>query len=291
MKIDPLHPSFAACVLDIDLSMVTKSSGSQEIIQAFEQYGLLVFPNQSLTSEGQLRFAKLFGELESFPEATMQKDSEKVYNVSNIDASGNIPTVDDIQILNLKGTQLWHTDSSYRHIPALASFLMALELPDSPESGDTEFADMFAAYDSLPDELRTRLKGRHMVHNYEYERIYVEPRLPPIPAAEKALVPPVTHPVLRYHPDRDRHSVYITTNVGGEIGGLNQEEGKKLHKETINFVTQPRFVYRHQWSLGDLLMWDNRRLLHRVLPYPIDTQRRKMRRTSVSDVAPPQIKL
>ena len=146
---------------------------------------------------------------------------------------------------------------------------------------------MISAFEDMPVELLDKLKGRHMVHNYEYERLYVETELPSMSLNEKQLVPPVTHPVIRYHTHNQKHSIYITSNVGDTIGGYGTVEGRKLHADVLQFATQRKYVYRHQWSQFDLLVWDNRRLLHRVIPYDIDRNPRVMQRTTVADTAPP----
>ena len=288
MQVSPLNESFAAKIEGINVSSPEIGSSFDQILKAFEDFGVLVFPDQQINADEQQRFAEQFGKLEYFPEASMQKETPKVYNISNKSASGTLVGSESFQARMLKGTELWHTDSSYRSVPALASFLFAIEIPDHTETGgQTEFADMFAAYEDLPAHLLKKVSGRHMVHNYEYERLYVDTALPPMTLEEKLNVPPVTHPVIRYHPQYDKCSVYITSNVGDVIGGYPYKEGKAIHTELLEFVTQRKFVYQHQWSVNDLVVWDNRRTLHRVLPYEIDKQPRVMQRTTVSDVRPP----
>ena len=288
LQVTPLSETFAARIDAIQVAGITRDSGYSEVREALQTFGVLVFPAQILGAEQHLAFANLFGELETFPQPTMQKGSDKIYNVSNVDDTGAMAGAQSLRMLMLKGTHLWHTDSSYRDIPALASFLYAIEIPEADEvGGETEFADMLAAHDALPDDLRRRLAGRHMVHNYEHERIYLERRLPEVPLEQKALQPPVSHPVLRYHPERNRHSVYLSASVGREFSGLPHKQGRALFQETLEFVTQSRFVYRHCWTQGDLVVWDNRRLLHRVLPYDIERVRRVMRRSAVAGSQPP----
>ncbi len=285
----PLHPKFAARVTGVQIDQEINQGAFAEIQQAFDQLGVLVFPNQQINAEQQQAFAQRFGDLETFPEQSMQKSSPKVYNVSNVDRDGKLLGKNSIQARMLKGTELWHTDSSYRAIPALASFLLALEIPDHTElGGQTEFADMIAALEEMPETLRSKINGRSMVHNYEYERLYVDTDLPPIPLTEKLLIPPVTHPLIRTHSHIDKNSLYITANVGDTIGGYSYEEGRTLHSEVLAFATQKQFIYRHEWSVGDLVVWDNRRSLHRVIPYDLEKNPRIMQRTTVTDTAPPR---
>ena len=288
MKISPVRETFAARVEGVDITSQSIDRCFDQILQAFDDYGVLVFPSQDIDAHEQQIFAERFGKLEHFPEASMQKETPRVYYISNKSESGELLGAKSVQARMLKGTELWHTDSSYRAVPALASFLFAIEIPDSTEKGgQTEFADMLAAYEDLPESLLKKVMGRHMVHNYEYERLYVDTALPPMTLGEKLNVPPVTHPVVRFHPERDKCSIYITSNVGDVIGGYDYEQGRDLHAELLDFVTQRKYVYQHQWCVNDLVVWDNRRTLHRVLPYEIDKQPRVMQRTTVSDSRPP----
>ena len=288
IAITPLHDLFAARLEGVDVAKQLDDESFALVREAFDRYGVLVFPDQRIDAGQQQRLAEGFGVLETFPEESMQKQTPKVYNISNVTESGKLFGRESVQARMLKGTELWHTDSSYRDIPALASFLYALEIPPEIETGgQTEFADMISAYADLPDELRRRLHGRHMVHNYEYERLYVETELPPMSLNEKLNVPPVTHPVIRFHPHNEKCSVYITANVGDTIGGYTYAEGRELHREVLEFVTQRKYVYSHRWAQHDLVVWDNRRLLHRAIPYDMDRYPRIMQRTTVCDVGPP----
>ncbi len=275
LSVEALHPTFGARVSGLDLARPLDEDTFGAVRAAFERDGLLLFPGQSLSMEAQLAFSRRFGALEAFPEEAVQKERPEFYNISNVDEAGRLAGSTSLQMRLLQYNALWHTDSSYRTIPSYASVLYATEVPDAAESGgQTEWADMFAAYDALPEELRRRMTGRHMVHSPEFDRT-LDPGLPP-----------VTHPVIRYHPDRGRCSVYVSENTGAEIGGMDLEAGRAFHKEILAAVTQPRFVHRHQWRVGDVVMWDNRRLLHRAVPYDVDHQRRVMRRTTVADTEP-----
>lgn len=285
-SVEALHPTFGARVIGLDLAQPLDDDTFGALSDAFGHYGLLVLPDQSLSMEQQLAFSRRFGALEAFPEEAVQKARPEFYNISNVDDAGRLVGGDSVQMRLLQFNALWHTDSSYRTIPAYASILYAIEVPDEAEpGGQTEWADMFAAYDALPDDLRRRMAGRHMVHSPEFDRT-LDTSLPPFPNEKKWGLPPVTHPVIRYHPERKRCSVYVSMNVGAEIGGMELEAGRAFHKEIVEAVTQPRFVHRHQWRVGDVGMWDNRRLLHRAIPYDVDRQRRVMRRTTVASTEP-----
>ncbi|MDQ2805093.1 MAG: TauD/TfdA family dioxygenase, partial [Pseudomonadota bacterium] len=159
-------------------------------------------------------------------------------------------------------------------------------LPDEAEGGETEFSDMFLAYDALPEAMKARLQPLHMVHYYEFGR-RLFPELPPVSQQEREFVPPVSHPLVRVHPDRDnRRSLFMTTNAGNEISGMSLEDGQALHHQLAEHVSEPRFCYRHRWRKGDLVVWDNRCVLHRARAYDMARYRRVFRRTTVAGNGP-----
>ena len=161
--------------------------------------------------------------------------------------------------------------------------LHALEV--TPAGGETCFANAIAAYEALPEEVRRRLIGKSMVHSYEFTRQF-EPGLPPLTAEERLAMPPAAHPVVRTHAD-GRKSLYISGNVAYYVCGMPLEEGKRLHAWLLDWVTQDRFVYAHRWSVGDVVLWDNRPTLHRVLPYD-PSHRRVLQRTELKGAEIPQ---
>ncbi len=141
---------------------------------------------------------------------------------------------------------------------------------------------MFKVYENLEDNLKTKLESLHMVHYYEYGR-RMFPNLPPVSAFERENIPPVSHPIIRLHPDRNnKRSLFFTANAGNEIGGMKQEEGASLHSHLVDIVENSSFQYKHRWEKGDLVMWDNRCLLHRAIPYDMNKYRRVFRRTTVA---------
>ena len=161
--------------------------------------------------------------------------------------------------------------------------LHALEVP--PEGGETCFADAIAAYDVLPEEVKREVAGKYMVHSYEFTRHY-ESRLPPLSDRERVDFPPTTHPLVRRHTD-GRKSLYISGNVAYYVGGMPLDDGKRLHKYLLDWVTQPRFVYMHRWTVGDVVLWDNRPTLHRVMHYD-PKYRRVLQRTEIKGTEIPQ---
>ena len=267
----------------IDLSSSLSNDEITNIKKLFQDFHLIVFKEQNLNDDDQLKFTEYFGELEEFPEADKTKESNKTYHVANVTVEGKHLTEEDDQVIFQKVNQRWHTDSSYRFIPSYASLLYGIEvLPDEARGGETEFVNMFKVYENLEDNLKTKLESLHMVHYYEYGR-RMFPNLPPVSAFERENIPPVSHPIIRLHPDRNnKRSLFFTANAGNEIGGMKQEEGASLHSHLVDIVENSSFQYKHRWEKGDLVMWDNRCLLHRAIPYDMNKYRRVFRRTTVA---------
>ena len=282
-----IDPALGAEVTGLDVSAPLDETSLTCIRDAFQEHHLLCFRDQSLSSEQQVAFTKQFGELEAFPEADKTKEAPVVYHVANVSTDGVLLGSKHTQSIFQKVNARWHTDSSYRSIPSLASIMSGIEvMPDEAKGGETEFSNMFAAYDALSEEMKLQLEPLHMVHYYEFGRRLFED-LPPVSHAEKSLVPPVTHPVIRLHADRDnRRSLFFTTNAGNEIGGMTLEEGQALHRKLASHVSKPEFCYKHRWRQNDLVMWDNRCLLHRAKGYDMDYYRRVFRRTTVAGCGP-----
>jgi alpha-ketoglutarate-dependent 2,4-dichlorophenoxyacetate dioxygenase len=276
-----LHPTLGAEVRGVDLTRPVMPEVFAEIEAAFNYHGILVFPEQPVTDEQQLAFSRLFGPLEVNPNYAGAKMRLRpdVADISNLDAEGRVLARGDPRNLFNIGNQLWHTDSSFKRVPAKCSLLSARELPGS--GGETEFADLRAAWDALPEARKRELQGLVVEHSIFRSRsrigfadfndeIFKE--LPPVPQA-----------LVRHHPDSGRTSLYLASHAS-HIIGWPVEEGRALIEELIAFATQPKFVYRHRWTVGDLVMWDNRCTMHRGRPYD-DTQRRVLHRTTVSDWA------
>jgi len=248
---------------------------------------MLCFRDQRLTDGQLMAFSVQLGPLEAFPEKDKTKGKIEVYNVANVSPEGEHLAVEDPRVVFQRNNARWHTDSSYRFEPSLASILYGIEvLPEGAEGGETGFSNMLLAYEALPDDMKRRLEPLHQVHSYEGIR-RLEPAIPPTSAAERDAFPPVTHPLIRVHPDRGgRRSLYFTCNTSREIGGGTLEEGQRLHEWLREWVDQPRFCYYHRWRVLDLVMWDNRVLLHRAIPYDYAKYRRVLRRTTVAGRGP-----
>jgi alpha-ketoglutarate-dependent 2,4-dichlorophenoxyacetate dioxygenase len=281
IQVSPLHPTLGAEVRGVDLTRALTSEVFAEIEAAFNSYGILVLPGQPVNDQQQLAFSRLFGPLEVNPNYAGAKMRLRpdVADISNLDAEGRVLARDDRRNLFNLGNQLWHTDSSFKRIPAKCSLLSARALPSS--GGKTEFADLRAAWDALPQSRKRAFDGLIVEHSIFRSRSQIGfadfndeifKQLPPVPQV-----------LVRHHPASCRTSFYLASHAS-HIIGWPVEEGRALIEELIAFSTQPQFVYQHRWTVGDLVIWDNRCTMHRGRPYD-DTQRRVLHRTTVSDVA------
>jgi len=285
IELTPLHHALGAELRGVDLTRPVMPEVFAEINAAFNLYGILVFPNQPVSDEQQLAFSRLFGPLEVNPNYAGAKMRLRpdVADISNLDAEGRVLAREDRRNLFNIGNQLWHTDSSFKRVPAKCSLLSARELPSPGPMGvgETEFADLRAPWDGLPEEQQRKLDGLVVEHSIFRSRsqigfvdfndeIFKE-------------LPPVSQALVRHHHYSGRTSLYLASHAS-HIIGWPVEKGRALIEELIAFATQPQFVYRHHWTVGDLVIWDNRCTMHRGRPYD-DTQRRVLHRTTVSDWA------
>ena len=282
-----INDNLGIIIEGIDLSETLSNENFSKINNLFFDNHIIIFKNQKLKEEDQLLFTKKFGDLEIYPEADKTKKSPQTYHVANVSLDGHHLNDQDEQVIFQKINQKWHTDSSYRFIPSYASLLYSIEvLPADAEGGETEFVNMFKVYESLNSTLKNKLESLHMVHYFEFgRRMY--PELPPMNAFERENIPPVSHPLIRLHPDRNnKKSLFFTANTGKEISGLTQETGALLHSDLVKIVNNSSYKYKHRWDKGDLVMWDNRCLLHRAIPYNMNKYRRVFRRTTIAGIGP-----
>jgi alpha-ketoglutarate-dependent 2,4-dichlorophenoxyacetate dioxygenase len=282
IQVRPLHPHIGAEVRGVDLREPVPPAVFAEIETAFNRHAVLVFPDQPLSDERQIAFSRLFGPLETSPEYAGSKKSRlphrEIADISNLDPEGRVMSADDKRLLFNRGNQLWHTDSSFKYVPARCSLLSAREIP--PVGGETEFADMRAAYDALPEAKKRELEGLIVEHSIfrSRERIGFSEFNEEI----RRELPPVPQLLVRRHPGSGRKTLYLASHASHVIG-WPVEEGRKLIDELIAHATQPQFVYQHRWTVGDLVMWDDRCTMHRGRPYDDTKYRRDMHRTTVSD--------
>jgi len=281
----PITPHFAAEVGDVRLSKPLAAEDLSAVRAAFTKYAVLVFPDQEFDDESQLDFARHFGPLETTVFKSRKDHKlrlhENLADVSNLDAENRILTTNDRQRLYNLGNQLWHTDSSFKRLPAYCSMLHARSIP--PIGGQTEFADLRAAYDALPEPTRRRIAGLVAEHSIMTSRAKMG--FADFNDTEREAFRPVPQVVVRRLQDSGRMSLYLASHAGS-IRGMDDAEAKKLLAELIEHATQRKFVYAHRWRAKDLVIWDDRCTMHRGMPYDDQRYKRDMRRATVSDVAP-----
>jgi alpha-ketoglutarate-dependent 2,4-dichlorophenoxyacetate dioxygenase len=283
LRLRPLHPLFAAEVEAFDMAAPLTEALAAEIEAAMNRYAVLVFHDQSLSSEQQLAFTRWFGPLDLGRKKAVKTGSrlaqEEMVDLSNLDENGYVFDRNHRKILSNMGTRLWHTDSSYKRPAAKFSILSAHAVP--PSGGETEYADMRAAYDALPDALRCECEGRFAEHWVHHSRstLGFEPTAEEI----KAAMPPVRWPLIRTHSGSGRKLIYIGAHAR-QVVGLSVPEGRILLRDLLEHATQRQFVYQHKWRVGDVVIWDNRAVLHRGCRYDLSFPR-DIRRTTTEDLA------
>jgi alpha-ketoglutarate-dependent 2,4-dichlorophenoxyacetate dioxygenase len=282
MHITPLHPDFVGEVSGIDIS-VPLSSGQVAAIEAgMDRYAVLVFRDQPLTDEQQCVYSRNFGELEATLIGQMSKPSERrlgpveMGDISNLDPTGKMRGRDDSRRMYALGNRLWHSDASFRSTGAGYSLLSARVVPGY--GGNTEFADMRAAYDGLDAETKTLIEDMITEHSIAFSRgvlgfdDYGEGN------ADK--VRPVRHRLVRSHPVTGRRSLYLSAHIG-TIVDWPVPEARSFIRDLTEHATQPQFTHAHQWRVNDLVMWDNRTTMHRARRYRDLQEVRDLRRTSI----------
>lgn len=278
LQVSPLTPGFAGEVFDLDLSQPLSKQQVEAIDKAMDHYAVLIFRDQDLLPEPQLRFAENFGNLDlGFKKISKSPDRlnhAAVLDISNVDATGKVADRNHRKIIGNLANQLWHSDSSFQTPPARYSMLHAVVLPSN--GGETEFADARAAYDALPDTKKRQLEGLHAQHFALHSRFllgdtdYTE--------EQRQAIPAVAWPLVRIHPTSGRSLLFIGSHAS-HVVELSIAEGRLLLMDLLEHATQPQFIYRHAWKPGDLVMWDNRSTLHRGRPFDLSA-RRELRRTT-----------
>ena len=280
LKFAPMGPEFCAEVSGVDFSRPIDEPTLAGILAGMDRYGVCVYRNTGLDDERHIAFSRLLGKLEHAPKLfgknVTRFEHPELFDAGNLDAGGNI-LVDERRRLYNKGNALWHTDSSFNPHRSSYSLLLAHEVP--PSGGDTHFADMRAAYDALPAEMKAKIEDLVAEHWLWHSRMlagYPEPS-----QAEREAKPPARHRLVQVHPGSKRKTLYIAKHAS-HIVGWPVEEGRRLIGELIDFATQPQFVRVVAWKQrGDLVIWDNRCTMHRATPFEDTRYRRDMRRTTV----------
>ena len=286
LAIRQLHPLFAAEVAGVDVGRPLDAVTVATLNAAIDRYAVLVFPGQSLDDERQMAFARNFGELEmprSGAANVKRRLRPEIADISNLDEASQVRGRDDPRRFDQLGNRLWHTDGSFRRVPAALSMLYAHRVPGpSPRgNGETEFADMRAAYDALSEQQKADIADLIALHDIAWSRGQLG--FSELLFGEKQVLPPVPQRVVRTHPGSKRKVLYVAAHAS-EIVGMPVPEGRLLLRELIEHATQREFVYRHEWRVGDLVIWDNRATMHRGRNFD-ESRVRDLRRVTTRDVA------
>ena len=284
VEIKRLHPHFFAEVSGVDL---TQSFGPEiltEIQEAFAQHAVLLFRDQAFDDVSQIAFTSRIGPLErniggTLSSAKFGNEHPEISKLSNVGSDGKTFENGSDGAEFLKGNSSWHTDSSFKFIPALGSALSARVVP--PKGGETQYCDMRAAYDVLDEETKTLIEKSTAVHSFLYSSGKISANI--LTDEEKEALPPVEHPMVRVHPQTKRRAIYAGRHAS-HILGMPEAEGRSLIAKLNDFATQPEFVHTHKWQANDLVMWDNRMVMHRGRPYEA-RYKRIMHRTTIAGEA------
>jgi alpha-ketoglutarate-dependent 2,4-dichlorophenoxyacetate dioxygenase len=277
---DPAHPTFFGEVSGVDLMSPLDPGLKDAFVAAMNQFGVCVLRNQLLSDEAHVAFSRLFGELEFVPHfgvpdgKPVRMKLPELFDVSNLDEDGNILKETDRRRYFRAANEMWHTDSSFQPKGASYSLLSAKVIPLS--GADTEFADMRAAYAALSDDMKARVESLVVEHATAYSRSLIGYKFDEQELKRRS-------PTWQYLVQRDssgRKSLYLASHAS-HIVGMDMTEGRALLNELTTFATQPRFVHRHVWQVGDLVVWDNRCSMHRATPFDDSVEKRDLRRTTI----------
>lgn len=264
-----LNPHFGVDVSGIDLNTVTATRLFPQIRALFEEHSALLFRRQTMTDETHLRIAGLFGPIEDRAAGERKPgESYAIPKVSNVTEDGTTYGETDLKVLNLKTNFLWHSDSTFLPVPALINMITARVVPTS--GGATELATTRAAWAMMPEPLKARIRGRGIWHRYSHSRRKISPELAALPMFNKW---PDTHwNSVWENPVNGREALYLASHAF-KVDGYDEAESEQLLTELIDFCTQPAFVYSHPWEEGDVVIWDQRAVMHRGTPWPYEQPR------------------
>jgi len=283
LTLRPLHPLFAAEASGVDLRKPLSKTEIRAIEAAMDRHAVLVWRDQPLNEDEQVAFSQNFGPLDQGLKKARKLPTrnrcEETIDISNVDAEGRVYGREHAKIVSNLANQLWHSDSSFQSIVAKYSMLSAVVLPEA--GGETEFADLRAAWDALPRTLQRTVEGLVAQHFAFHSRLW----LGDTSYTEDQLrgFPPVEWPLARVHPGSGRKLLFVGVHCT-HIVGMTVPEGRMLLADLLEHATQREFVFRHEWAVGDLVMWDNRATLHRGRRFDLAVPR-ELRRTTTEDVA------
>jgi len=285
LAFSPLHPTFVAEVGPIDLRTAADRDTLEQLRAGMDRYAILVFRDQAFAGMEQAEFAQRFdGQLHTKTgSAAIAKNrfgNEALTDISNVGESGELLPSNDRRRQYLLGNRLWHTDASFQDPPGRYSMLYSVVVPPVPS--DTEFADMRSAYDTLTDDVKAKLEGLRAQHSIAYSRAMLGFEFT---EKESQTLKGAVHPLVRTLP-YGRKSLYLASHASSIID-WPLPEARLLLRDLTEHATQPQFVYRHSWRVGDLVIWDNRATMHRGMPFDDTKYRRELRRVTTLDIPIP----
>lgn len=278
--VEPVNETFVARVTRVNLAQPLTDDEFAKIHDAFDRYAVLIFPDQPLIDEQQLAFSERFGPLEAAPNyaGTKLRLPPVITDISNLDHAGKLLAPEDRLARYNLGNQMWHTDSSFKAVRAKCSLLSAREVTES--GGETQYADMRAAYDALSDDEKQQVAGLVAEHSIATSRR--KSGFDSFNGEITTTLPPVPQRLVDHYTASGRTSLFLASHAS-HILGMPVEEGEALLAKLMEHATQDQFVYTHNWTAGDLVIWDNRCTMHRGRPYD-PAERRVLHRTTISDV-------
>lgn len=283
LQLKPLHPHFVAEASGIDLTQPLSPADARSINAAMNQYAVLVWRGQPLTAQQQVSFATAFGPLDIGLKRVFKRperlEDERLIDISNVDATGEVSRRDSPKNLSNFANQLWHSDSSFMRPRAAYSMLHSVVNPSW--GAQTEFADLRAAYDALPERTRREIEGLQAEHFALHTRILLGDDA--YTDDQKKMIPPAVWPLADTHPGSGRRVLFVGVHAR-QILGWPTAESRIFLSDLLEHATQREFVYSHAWEVGDTVMWDNRSTLHRGRRYDL-SERRELRRTTINDDA------
>ena len=275
MKINKLGAFIGVEIKDLDVTNIQDKKIINKIAELLSEYSVVIIRNQNITDEEHIKFSESFGKLELTKVGTDGSGS-KLIILRNFDENGNIVPPSGRQRLNNLANQEWHSDSSFKKIPSKMSLLSAKIIPS--KGGNTEFLSMRAVYNSLPDDLKIMIEDKVCWHDYSYGRSKIDPNL--VTPEEKKALPPVKQKLVLKN-NKFGKSLYLGAHCS-KVDGMGENESTKLLSEIMQHTNDKRFVYSHIWESHDLIMWDNRAVLHRATPLEGKVEKRLMVRTTVA---------
>jgi alpha-ketoglutarate-dependent 2,4-dichlorophenoxyacetate dioxygenase len=286
ISVKHLHPHIGAEVSGLDVSAPLDDVTLDELWRAIDRHCVLVLHGQSIADAQLKAFAGRFGDLEigrgALQGGRRRLDIPEIGDISNLDVDSNIRTRDDRRRLDSLGNRLWHTDASYMKVPVVLGMLFAVAVPPASAlgGGETEFADMRAAYDALDNDIKAAIDGLVVEHDIFWSRGQIG--FTEFPPGEREKYPPSPQRLVRRHPGSGRKTLYLSAHAS-HIVGWPVAEGRLLLHDLNTHATQRQFVYSHKWATGDLVIWDNRCTMHRGRPHD-ESQPRDLRRATTLDL-------